>query len=147
MHEFNIYDNYDNPLTLPHDIYVNDVKIDGKTFNFDQVSEGNKVYAKYNSDFVGEIVSDELSFDVVNFNKRVLVEDYTGAWCGYCPRLAYRLEEAESLNDKVVPVAIHYDDPIHGTVMLMLLLQSLMLMVFQQEELIVLMNGMKHITS
>lgn len=110
-HEFIVYDNYDNPLTLPHEIYVNDEKIDGKTFNFDQVSEGNKVYAKYNSDFVGEIVSDELSFDVVNFNKRVLAEDYTGAWCGYCPRLAYRLEEAESLNKKVVPVAIHYNDP------------------------------------
>ena len=43
-----------------------------------------------------------------NFAKRVLVEDYTGTWCGYCPRVAFALEQALAQpNNKVVAVAIH----------------------------------------
>lgn len=43
-----------------------------------------------------------------NFVKRVLVEDYTGTWCGYCPRVAWAMEQAMlQPNNKVVPVAIH----------------------------------------
>ena len=43
-----------------------------------------------------------------NFAKHVLVEDYTGTWCGYCPRVAYALEQALAQpNNNIVPVAIH----------------------------------------
>jgi len=38
---------------------------------------------------------------------KVLVEDYTGAWCGYCPRLAYNIDELATNNSSVIPVAIH----------------------------------------
>jgi hypothetical protein len=41
------------------------------------------------------------------FKKRVLIEDYTGTWCGNCPRVAYAIEQAMVQSDKVVPVAIH----------------------------------------
>ena len=41
------------------------------------------------------------------FKKRVLIEDYTGTWCGNCPRVAYAIEQAMDQSDKVVPVAIH----------------------------------------
>ncbi|GAA4057322.1 Omp28-related outer membrane protein [Flavobacterium chungnamense] len=52
------------------------------------------------------------------FQKRVLVEDYTGAWCGYCPRVAYGIEKVLEQSTKVVPVAIHQQsgsgyDPYH----------------------------------
>lgn len=39
--------------------------------------------------------------------QKVLVEDYTGTWCGYCPRLAYNLEQAESQSDDIYGVALH----------------------------------------
>lgn len=46
------------------------------------------------------------------FKKRVLVEDFTGTWCGNCTRVAYGLEQLLEQSDKVVPVAVHNgDDP------------------------------------
>lgn len=42
---------------------------------------------------------------------KVMVEDYTGGWCQFCPRLAYALQETVKANENVVPVAIHQGDP------------------------------------
>lgn len=41
------------------------------------------------------------------FKKRVLIEDYTGTWCGNCTRVAYAIDEVKAQSDKVVTVAIH----------------------------------------
>ncbi len=41
------------------------------------------------------------------YSQKVLVEDYTGTWCGYCPRVAYAIEKLKLESNKVVPVAIH----------------------------------------
>ena len=32
------------------------------------------------------------------FTKKVLIEEFTGAWCGYCPDGAYRLENLINSN-------------------------------------------------
>ncbi len=45
------------------------------------------------------------------FQKNVLIEDYTGAWCGWCPRVAYAIGLVESQGLRAVPVAIHNGDP------------------------------------
>lgn len=42
---------------------------------------------------------------------KVLVEDYTGTWCGYCPRLAYKLDQLSGSDSDVIPVAVHNDTP------------------------------------
>jgi hypothetical protein len=48
------------------------------------------------------------------FKKRVLIEDYTGTWCGNCTRVSYAIEEVKLLTDKAVTVAIHNgNDPFH----------------------------------
>lgn len=48
------------------------------------------------------------------FKKRVLIEDYTGTWCGNCTRVAHAIDEVKSQSDKVVAVAIHNgNDPYH----------------------------------
>lgn len=45
------------------------------------------------------------------FQHRVLIEDFTGAWCGWCPRVTASIEELEKSNaDKIVPVALHNGD-------------------------------------
>lgn len=48
------------------------------------------------------------------FKKRVLIEDYTGTWCGNCTRVAYAIEQVKEATDNVVSVAIHNgNDPYH----------------------------------
>jgi thiol-disulfide isomerase/thioredoxin len=41
---------------------------------------------------------------------KVMVEDYTGTWCQYCPRLAYALEQAVEASSNIIPVALHDDN-------------------------------------
>ena len=43
----------------------------------------------------------------LNFHKRVLIEDYTGTWCGYCPRVAYAIDLVHGQSEDAVTVAIH----------------------------------------
>ena len=48
------------------------------------------------------------------FKKRVLIEDYTGTWCGNCTRVSHAIEEVKLQTDKAVSVAIHNgNDPYH----------------------------------
>ncbi|WP_445453598.1 Omp28-related outer membrane protein [Flavobacterium sp. 25HG05S-40] len=48
------------------------------------------------------------------FKKRVLIEDYTGTWCGNCTRVAYAIDQVNTETDKAVTVAIHNgNDPYH----------------------------------
>ena len=44
---------------------------------------------------------------VGKFQKNVLIEDYTGTWCQFCPRVAYGIQKVENENIKAFPVAIH----------------------------------------
>lgn len=41
------------------------------------------------------------------FTKNVLIEDYTGTWCGYCPRVAHAIDQVFAQNISAVAVAIH----------------------------------------
>lgn len=48
------------------------------------------------------------------FKKRVLIEDYTGTWCGNCARVAHAIELVMEQSDKAVAVGIHNgNDPFH----------------------------------
>ena len=50
------------------------------------------------------------------FKKRVLIEDYTGTWCGNCARVAYAVDQVKLQTDKAVTVAIHNgNDPYNFT--------------------------------
>jgi hypothetical protein len=45
-------------------------------------------------------------------NKRVLAEEGTGTWCGFCPRGTVFMDSmAHTYPDHFVPVAVHYNDP------------------------------------
>jgi len=41
------------------------------------------------------------------FTKKILVEDCTGAWCGYCPRVAYALEQYKPTHPNCISLAVH----------------------------------------
>lgn len=47
----------------------------------------------------------------MNVTKRVLIEEGTGSWCGYCPQGFIALEQLEEMyGEQVVPVSIHNGD-------------------------------------
>lgn len=44
------------------------------------------------------------------FTQKVLLEEFSGAWCGWCPDGAYRLEEMMKANANILGVTIHQGD-------------------------------------
>jgi thiol-disulfide isomerase/thioredoxin len=50
-----------------------------------------------------------------SFTTKVLLEDYTGTWCGYCPRVAHSMEEAINKNANVIGIGIHQGDKMEST--------------------------------
>ena len=44
----------------------------------------------------------------INYRKRILVEDYTGTWCGWCPRVSHGMKLLDEVTeDDIVFIAIH----------------------------------------
>ncbi len=50
-----------------------------------------------------------------SFTKKGVIEDYTGTWCGWCPRVAYGIELVEAESEKVFAIAAHIDDNMQNT--------------------------------
>lgn len=75
---------------------------------------GIKVTKVNNNDNAGEMYGATIPVMVINnFPKhRTLIEEYTGTWCGYCPRGLVAMEQlAELYPDDYVRVSYHYGDP------------------------------------
>jgi hypothetical protein len=53
----------------------------------------------------------KFSLVVVGYKKMVLVEDYTGTWCGNCPRVTHALDLIRPQTTQVIEVAIHRGTP------------------------------------
>lgn len=86
--------------------YVNDQAINGNTFSSDTPGT-YEVYAEYYAENGDLLNTDADTFTVVAPIQRALIEDYTGTWCGYCPRLQGIIEEVHALTDHVTTIAIH----------------------------------------
>lgn len=95
-----------NDLTADTQFFVDGAAIEGNTFSTETVGNYN-VTAEYFS-----VTSDALMVNFhdgtgINFRKRMLIEDYTGTWCGYCPRVAYAIELVHQQTEDAIAVAIH----------------------------------------
>ena len=98
-------------ITGETEFYVDGVKITGNTFSSTTKGE-YEVYASYK-----DVKSETITIGIVekveapeNYTTKILVEDFTGTWCGWCPRVAYKLEEAVKANANIIPVGIHQGD-------------------------------------
>ena len=93
-------------VTTKYDVYVNNIKITGNSYKLDEV-KSYSVFAKK-----GNIKSPTITVKSImpTHRTKVLVEDYTATWCGFCPRLAYRMDIAAKRNKDIVLVALHNDD-------------------------------------
>ncbi len=102
---FTATDNLDRDLSNLATFYVNGSAITGNVYTPQALGDYD-VYAVYDG-----IQSSTQTFTVVasNYTTKVLVEDYTGTWCGYCPRLWWKIEDAVAQNANIIPAAIHDD--------------------------------------
>lgn len=65
----------------------------------------NSMGTAYGNQIVFTTISTEIKFE-----KNVLIEQYTGTWCGYCTRAIAQIENLYSLNKKIVHIALHLSD-------------------------------------
>lgn len=103
---FTVKNDAGQDVTTSAIIYVNDAQITSNTFVSNQVGS-YQVKAEYLG-IISELITVSY-FDgtEVNFIKRVLIEDYTGTWCGFCPRVSWAIGLVNNQTNKAVPVAIH----------------------------------------
>jgi thiol-disulfide isomerase/thioredoxin len=105
---FTAFDQDGNNVSASSDFYVNETKIPSNTHTFNTIGTFD-VYAKY-----GQLTSETKTIEImptpITFKQNVVVEDFTGTWCGWCPRVseAVRLLKQET-SDPIV-VAIHNGD-------------------------------------
>lgn len=62
------------------------------------------------------IASATFTIQSEQFAHRIVCEEYTGTWCGWCPRGMVGLElMREEYPDRFIPIAVHGDDPMEIT--------------------------------
>lgn len=98
-------------ITTQAEFFVNGIKIESNTFSKDEVGT-YIITAKYKgieSENNVEIIYHDGS--LITFKSNVMVEDYTGTWCGNCPRVVHALEVADQQlgenKSQLIKVAIH----------------------------------------
>ena len=98
-------------VTAQATFYVNGVALTANTFTKSQVGV-YVVEAKFNGVEAENTV--EITYhdgSLIAFKSNVMVEDYTGVWCGNCPRVVEALSQASvqlGANDnQLIKVAIH----------------------------------------
>lgn len=103
---FTVKDKAGTDLTAESVFYVNGQQVEGNTYT--SATVGNfELTAKYFSVTSDPVIISFHDGTGLNFRKNMLVEDYTGTWCGYCPRVAWGIELLHGLTQDAVAVAIH----------------------------------------
>jgi thiol-disulfide isomerase/thioredoxin len=101
-------DSEGNNITSNTSFTVDNQLINGNTISYDEIGSHN-VSANYTIDSqnysTGLIV-----FNIVEPINKVVVEDYTGTWCGYCPPVAHAIYELKEVYDNIISVGIHNND-------------------------------------
>lgn len=89
--------------------YVNGEELESNIFTPESLGS-YQVVAKYD-----EFESSPITVNVVDiastyFKHKVLIEDFTGTWCGWCTRIMYAIELIEAQTQNTIPIAVHNND-------------------------------------
>ncbi len=105
---FSVFDDEGNEISENVSFFVDGNLLEANSFV--SPSEGTfEVYAEY--DLNGSVYTTDIeTFSVVIPKRKVIMEDYTGTWCGYCPSLDAAINEVALLTDDISVVAIHNND-------------------------------------
>ena len=113
---FGLLDSNGDDTASEATFYVNGNAISG--FTFTSATAGSfEVYAEYMVD--NESYSTPVkNFSVYTPKRKVVVEDYTGTWCGFCPAVALAIDTVKEATNYISVVAIHetgstLPDPMH----------------------------------
>jgi thiol-disulfide isomerase/thioredoxin len=106
---FNVVTLKGEDVTDESTFFVNGVQIPSNSFTSSEEKTYN-VQARYNG-LTSNLLPIKFSFTLEGYVKRALVEDYTGTWCGNCPRVTHALDLIKQQTDKIVEVAIHRGTP------------------------------------
>lgn len=105
---FTAFDNNGKNRTAEVKFYINDSEIPGSSHTFNDTGEFD-IYAKYQN-IKSQTLQLIVNLPPIEYKKYVLVEDYTGTWCGYCTRVSFAIEEVKKQTDDAVIIAIHSGD-------------------------------------
>ena len=101
-------DSEGNNITSNTSFTVDNQLINGNTISYDEVGS-HDVSANYTIDSQN-YSTDLIVFNIVEPINKVIVEDYTGTWCGYCPPVAHAIYELKEVYDNIISVGIHNND-------------------------------------
>ena len=98
-------------ITSEAEFYVDDVLVSGNEYTGVQVGtiEVKAVFESITSSVLQVQVVDPSNLPS-SFSKKAVVEDFTGTWCGWCPRVSYAASLVEEQTDKVFVVGVHNGD-------------------------------------
>ena len=106
---FSVFDGEGNNVSTSADFFVDDIKIASNTHTFNSTGTFN-VYAKH-----GQLTSENRIIEIfptpITFKQNVVVEDFTGTWCGWCPRVSEAVRLLKQETSDAIVVAIHQGDP------------------------------------
>lgn len=105
---FEMIDIDGNNITSSTSFIVNNQLINGNTISYDNIGT-HEVYADYLIDSQN-YSTDSKGFNIVKPINKVIIEDYTGTWCGYCPPVANAIYELKEVYDNIISVGIHNND-------------------------------------
>ncbi|WP_299099118.1 Omp28-related outer membrane protein [uncultured Winogradskyella sp.] len=113
---FKIINEADEDVTSLATFYVDGNAVIGSSFSSDEIGDF-EVYGVYMEDGV-EITTNTESFSVIIPKRKIVVEDYTGTWCGFCPRVSAALTSLHEETNDITVIAIHetansFEDPMH----------------------------------
>jgi thiol-disulfide isomerase/thioredoxin len=113
---FSVLNEIGDDVTATTTFYVDGEEITGNTFSSPIIGEF-EVYGTYSENGV-LVTTNTVPFSVIIPKRKIVVEDYTGTWCGYCPSVAHAVEEAHAATSDIAVVAIHktassIPDPMH----------------------------------
>ncbi|WP_121665677.1 Omp28-related outer membrane protein [Mesonia aquimarina] len=101
---FKAFDTDGTEITDESAFIVNDNPINGNEFSSEQ-SGTYSVVAQHQG-----TTTAITTFEIYTAKRKVALEDYTGGWCGWCPRVLLVIEEVEKVTEDVVTLAVHNND-------------------------------------
>ncbi|MBW2936651.1 Omp28-related outer membrane protein [Aureisphaera sp. CAU 1614] len=105
---FKVFDSEGTEITENITFFVDGAVLEGNTFQSN--AEGSfEVYAEYTVEDQ-TVVTDTETFTVVTPKRKIVLEDYTGTWCGYCPSLDAAINSVAQQTNHISVVAIHNND-------------------------------------
>jgi len=119
---FNLYEVNGQDATQEATFFVNGSSIVGNTFSSINVGD-YEVYAEY-FDGINNVQTEVNSFSIFIPKRKVSYEDYTGSWCGWCPRVTSAIISLKEQTDNIVAIAIHNNDEMVHSVSQELLLRQ-----------------------